>query len=216
MELKEDFFYTLSVFSEQKEKFVPLWNELYSLYTSSQRHYHNLNHISNMLKLLLTKEEELSKHLPTSEFHSTIHLLKIACWYHDAIYDPTQKNNEEESARLARRRLIVLGFSDDPIAFLEDLILSTKKHYPIRDEFVCKFFLDIDLSILGSKPEVYLEYSKAIRKEYSFVPEDVYRTERKKVLLHFLDRAYIYYTDFMIKELEDQARLNLTNEIKEL
>ena len=96
------------------------------------------------------------------------------------------------------------------------MILATQKHDAANLDDDGKLFLDLDLGILGAKPEVYKKYSQAIRKEYSFVPEDFYREKRREILRRFLHREFIYYTDEMRKLYEQPARVNIANEIKEL
>ena len=61
-----------------------------------------------------------------------------------------------------------------------------------------------------------MEAAEAIRKEYSFVPESLYRSERGKVLRSFLTREFIYYTRVMRESHEEAARINIENEIEEL
>jgi predicted metal-dependent HD superfamily phosphohydrolase len=43
------------------------------------------------------------------------------------------------------------------------------------------FFLDIDMAVLGSNPEHYSEYTDKVQKEYTFLPETMYRSLRLKV-----------------------------------
>ena len=68
---------------------------------------------------------------------------------------------------------------------------------------------DIDLAILGAEPWRFDQYDAAIRREYEWVPEDVYRRERARVLAGFLERPRIYHTPYFHDILEVQARVNL-------
>ena len=61
------------------------YRELTKLYNSKNRFYHNLNHIEALLKL--SKEY---KHLLKSP-----QTIDFTIWYHDAIYDGSKNNNEE-------------------------------------------------------------------------------------------------------------------------
>ena len=74
-------------------------------------------------------------------------------------------------------------------------------------------FLDADLSILGAKGETYLAYSEAIRREYSWVPDDAYRAGRLKVLTNSLGRERLFYTEPLAARFEARAGSNLSNEI---
>ena len=77
-------------------------------------------------------------------------------------------------------------------------------------------FLDMDLSILGAPDAVYREYSKAIKSEYAWVPEFMYRRERRRILAGFLARATVYLTEVMRNRFEMQARINLDQELQAL
>ena len=71
-----------------------------------------------------------------------------------------------------------------------------------------------ETTILGTSAEIYKEYSKAIRKEYSWVSESAYCKGRQKALQSFIEREKIYFTDDMKIRYEDQARNNIHSEIK--
>jgi predicted metal-dependent HD superfamily phosphohydrolase len=62
--------------------------------------------------------------------------------------------------------------------------------------------------------EIYKEYSEAIRQEYAWVSESMYRRGRKKVLKSFIKRERIYFTDEMKARYDEQARKNINSEIK--
>jgi len=79
-----------------------------------------------------------------------------------------------------------------------------------------KVFLDLDTSILGAPGEIYEEYSRAIRKEYSWVPDVLYREGRMRILNDFLGRERIYHTEEIKANYEAQARHNIAEEIKAL
>ena len=72
------------------------------------------------------------------------------------------------------------------------LIIATQHDILLKsnDE---KLIVDIDLAILGKSKKIFDQYNRAIRKEYFWVPEDIYLKERKKVLLSFYNRESIYY-----------------------
>jgi predicted metal-dependent HD superfamily phosphohydrolase len=175
-------------------------------YSSKGRAYHNLSHIRDLLKF-------------SDSFKSAIKDYDAVCfaiWFHDVIYDTKKSDNEEKSAELAVKILTELKVPDEIRDRARDMILATKKHYPEGTSEDTGLFLDLDLSILGSPEEVYNQYSKAIREEYSWVPGFMYRRNRKKVLNNFLTREKIYFTDDMASRFESQARLNIKNEIKTL
>lgn len=169
-------------------------------YLLEDRHYHELSHIEYML----------SKHpniLISNE-------LIAAIWLHDIVYDPQSSTNEMESAALARD---IFNKDKMDIGLLEDLILSTKNHEPLKTfrPYPARVLIDLDLAILGEAPKAYRTYAEAIRKEYSFVPDNLYREGRIKVLNSFLEKSQIYRSpDFT--QLEPRARYNIAEEIERL
>lgn len=49
-----------------------------------------------------------------------------------------------------------------------------------------KFFLDIDLAILGAPKDEYMEYAKNVRKEYCHIEESKFREARAKFMNKFV------------------------------
>jgi predicted metal-dependent HD superfamily phosphohydrolase len=175
-------------------------------YTEPNRIYHNLNHVKTMLNLLdslNTKPQE-----PNA--------IRFSIWFHDVIYNSQRNDNEEESAKLASQMMRQLQVNSKTIYFVRGLILATKEHSGKDLPDSAKLFLDIDLAILGASEEIYKEYSKAIREEYSWVSASVYREGRKKVLESFIERDIIYFTEEIQTRYEQQARNNINSEIKSL
>jgi predicted metal-dependent HD superfamily phosphohydrolase len=79
-----------------------------------------------------------------------------------------------------------------------------------------KILVDVDLSILGERPERFDEYEDQIREEYAWVPGVVFRARRRKILKAFLARASIFNTRKFVETYEAQARANLERSIKRL
>lgn len=181
---------------------------LLSLYQAPYRCYHNLTHIKS-LYTIWTQYQHLLVY-PKS--------LQFAIWYHDAIYQPTQSNNEENSAQLAKIHLSSLQLPPTLINQCCQYILATKTHtLPIDIDTVdAQFMLDIDLSILGAEPRKYKTYIQQIRKEYQMYPDRVYKEGRIKVLGQFLKKQFMYHTEFMREQYEEQARQNMNAELKRL
>ncbi|BAO75362.1 hypothetical protein [Winogradskyella sp. PG-2] len=179
--------------------------EIIEQYASKKRYYHNLSHLQNMFKQLDKFESEIID----------LDALKFAIWYHDIIYKSTKKDNEEESAILAKKRLKSSYFDEKRIKKVEKLIISTKKHQLIltkNDDNA--YLLDLDLSILGTDWNTYKNYIQNIRKEYKIYPKFMYNPGRKKVLNHFLERETLFFTDAFQIKYEKRARENLKKEIK--
>jgi predicted metal-dependent HD superfamily phosphohydrolase len=95
------------------------------------------------------------------------------------------------------------------------LILATSHNVEISDKDA-QLIVDVDLSILGREPETYWQYENNIRKEYAWVPENLFRKKRIEILRGFLDREYIYFHERYRERFEDQARANLEQAIARL
>ena len=183
-----------------------LFDSVVERYSASERAYHNLSHIQSLLAL---SESLLDKVQNRDAFY-------FAVWFHDVIYDTKSSDNEEKSAGFAAEALAGLGISEQTITTTREMILATKHHRADDLSWDMKAFLDLDTSILGAPEDVYKEYSGAIRREYSWVPDFLYRKGRMKVLNDFLGRERIYNTVEFSAKYEAQARHNIAEEIRTL
>ena len=202
--LQTDWQNCLRKYCSDKTKIDQIFQFLVEKYSENHRAYHNLGHINYLLR-------EANK-IEFEDFDSVY----FAIWFHDVIYEPKKSDNEIESAKLAVKLLRELGLNQQTISKIEQLILATQKHSVEDIDADGKIFLDLDLSILGATPDIYQQYSQAIREEYSHVLEILYRQGRKQVLESFLKREVIYFSENLRERFENQARVNLANEIKEL
>jgi predicted metal-dependent HD superfamily phosphohydrolase len=75
---------------------------------------------------------------------------------------------------------------------------------------------DIDLAILGAPESRFDEYEAQIRREYSWVPEPLFRNTRARLLSGWLDRPAIYVTEHFRERLEVPARRNLRRSLSRL
>ncbi|HEX4792831.1 MAG TPA: hypothetical protein VH370_03510 [Humisphaera sp.] len=179
--------------------------ELESLYSSPGRHYHNLDHIHKCLELLADVREQCDD--PDA--------MEIAIWFHDCIYDPTRRDNEEASADVAARLLGECGISPDQIERVRELILATKHAVQPADPD-SQLLVDIDLAILGSAPGTFDDYEGGIRLEYAHVPDDAFAKGRAQILEMFLARPRIFLTEYFGQRFESAARQNLARSISRL
>jgi predicted metal-dependent HD superfamily phosphohydrolase len=135
--------------------------------------------------------------------------VRLAAWFHDAVYDPRRADNEECSALLAARVLADLGVPDERVATVGRLVRSTAGHVgEATDEAM---LADADLAVLGAEPAVYQAYVVGVRAEYAHVDDATWRVGRANVLTGFLDREAIYITPAM-RPREPRARANLAAE----
>lgn len=187
----------------------PAFQWLMQCYHEPQRHYHNARHIEALLNLTADHDAALKNRA----------LIELAIWFHDCIYDVMNPfENEVRSAKAAEEWLARLGAGATLVQKVNALILATRNHnLPTDvDDSDGAFFLDADLSILGASAEVYAEYTRQIRTEFSWVPEAGYRAARREAMTGFLRRPRIYRTDLFFEEYETQARKNISEEIERL
>lgn len=96
-----------------------------------------------------------------------------------------------------------------------DLIRATKHDSTPRTRDA-QLLCDIDLSILGSAPDEYAAYSRAIRDEYAWVPFPKYAEARIRVLETFLARPSVFMLDELQQKFGEQAVSNMGEEIRSL
>ena len=183
----------------------PVYGLLSDLYSERHRAYHTLSHLTHCLD-----EFEEARHL--AERPSEV---EMALWFHDAIYDPRAKDNEQRSAELARR---IAKEAQLPEAFgkrVYNLVLATD-HHGVPDGADARLLVDIDLAILGRPRDEFDDYETNIRKEYHFVPWTEYRLARSAILRSFLDRPEIFLTEFFQHKYESRARANLERSLGNL
>jgi predicted metal-dependent HD superfamily phosphohydrolase len=142
-------------------------------------------------------------------------IVTFSIFFHDIIYDSSSHKNEEKSAEYARIFLTTYPSLQHFSANVFDQIIATKKHTRSSHEDT-NFFTDADLAILGQSPNDYQTYTAAIREEYRIYPDFMYKKGRKKVLQHFLNKPFIYHTDYFRAKYEERARENLLKELGEL
>ena len=182
-----------------------LWSEIRTAYQEPGRHYHNLTHLDNLVTELEPLKNEVNDW--------PILILSIA--YHDIVYNTLGKNNEAKSADLAYGRLTALGLPETSREKCRQQILATRGH-ELSDDADTNYFTDADLSILGCDSLSYERYAGQIRREYSFYPDLLYKPGRRKVLVKFLEMKSIFKTKHFRDKYEEQARTNLTAELKQL
>ena len=199
------------------------FQNILSYYNESHRAHHVLEHIVNMLDEFDAMEEDrywMSQYERAPEgISGNAHFqypMELAIWFHDAVYNPRAKDNEELSAVLLADSLKKLGIFDS-VAFehSKSVILDTKHTTkPRSDEG--SIVVSIDLAILGKSEEEFDRYETNIRKEYEWVPWMDYCKGRSAIIQSFLDRSSIYFTDFFRHTYEASARKNLARSIEKL
>ncbi|WP_414624836.1 hypothetical protein [Calothrix sp. CCY 0018] len=195
----------LQNFNINKTASEKTFTQIVAAYSTPNRYYHNLEHIHHVLEVIQTLESQ-TEDLETKT-------VQLAAWFHDVVYNSKANDNEQKSAEYADKVLLSLSIPSDIIKNVKNLILATKNHQALTNDFDAQILLDADLAILSSNPNEYSKYTHAIRQEYIWVPEAKYFAARKQILQNFLQRENIYFTELMQQTKEKIARNNLETEI---
>ncbi len=178
-------------------------------YGEPQRHYHSWGHIAWCLDQLgsLVDERVGIEHAAD---------VFAALLFHDAVYDPSRKDNEAASARLARDHAPE-AFPTADLDRVERLILLTARHGRLVLEELTleeRLFLDVDTSVLGGDEVAYRAYADGVRREYEPSAGRVrYTLGRKGFLLSLLAAPRIFLSDRYRGRLEARARENVKREL---
>jgi predicted metal-dependent HD superfamily phosphohydrolase len=182
----------------------PYADELLTRWSEPQRRYHTTHHLA----AVLDRVDTLASHAEAPD------LVRLAAWFHDAVYRPDRAENEERSARLAERALAEAGLGRDETAEVARLVLLTTSHDPEPADANGAVLCDADLAILAAPPDAYADYAAAVRQEYGFVPDDVFRAGRAAVLEQLLSLPHLFSTPYGEREWEAAARRNLSAELR--
>lgn len=182
-----------------------LWQEIEAAYQHENRYYHTMKHLQQVYAELLPLKKNISDW----------NVILFSLFYHDIIYEPTQQDNESKSAAIAKARLESIHLPGIKIENCMKMIMATKDHTASDDDDI-NFFTDADLTILGSTRPAYINYCKDVRKEFSELPDFIYKPGRKSVLQHFLEMPAIYKTQYFFDRYENTARENIRFELETL
>jgi predicted metal-dependent HD superfamily phosphohydrolase len=181
---------------------------LLSRWSEPHRHYHTCEHLDAVLSIVDAN----------ARFASDPTAVRLAAWFHDAVYDPTAGAgvNEEASAELATAELGALGLPPGQLAETARLIRLTAGHRTEPTDRNGCLLADADLAILAAEAPVYDAYAAAIRREYAHVPDRLYRVGRANVLTELLGLPQLYRAVPARMEWTASARENLTRELARL
>jgi predicted metal-dependent HD superfamily phosphohydrolase len=178
------------------------WAALVDAWSEPHRRYHDLAHLAAVLGIV----GELAASAADPD------AVRLAAWYHDAVYDPRRDDNEERSA--ARARAGLRGLVDEQrIGAVERLVLLTAGHDPQPGDTDGAVLCDADLAVLASPPEAYAAYASAVREEYGHLPDAVFAAGRAAVLEQLLALPALYRLPAVAERWTAPARANLTAEL---
>jgi predicted metal-dependent HD superfamily phosphohydrolase len=182
-----------------------LYDRLIACYSEPHRKYHTPLHL----------DECLAKFSGVRSQSSHPEEIELAIWFHDAIYDTKRKDNEERSAQWAGAAMLDARLNEERAERVRRLIMVTC-HDAIPAGADAQILVDVDLSILGAAKDRFDEYERQVREEYGWVPDALFRRERKKILKSFLKRPRIYSTQHFRETHERPARENLRRSLERL
>lgn len=175
------------------------WAALVAAWSEPHRRYHDLAHLAAVLGLV--------GELGTGDLTA----VRLAAWYHDAVYDPQRSDNEEVSAQRARAGLRGL-VDDDLLTEVERLVRLTAGHDAAPDDGNGAVLCDADLAVLAGPPDAYATYASAIRTEYGHLSDEEFTVGRIAVLEHLLSLPVLYRTP-AAQPWTATARANVTAEL---
>lgn len=179
-------------------------------YSETERAYHTLEHIAEMLG----HYREVAGGIGWSAPREAL----AALLYHDIIYVPGAGDNEAQSAALARVE-IPKQWPDlaIDIAAVERLILLTAAHGKSAGAGLSAdeaLFLDCDMAILAAPPARFDLYEAQIAQEFRKIPKLLFKTGRTRFLKRVLASRRIFLSDFFHARDEGAARANLTRTLE--
>ena len=177
-------------------------SDLLRRWSEPHRRYHDVEHLATVLSIVDEVEAPAE--------------VRLAAWYHDAVYDPRSGDNEERSARLAVDALTALAVAPNQVDEVARLVRLTASHEVGDGDVNGALLCDADLAVLARSTDGYDRYAAAIREEYAHVPEEAFRAGRAAVLRHLLDLPALYRVPRLRDRWEVPARANLRRELDAL
>ncbi|MCX5387894.1 hypothetical protein [Streptomyces sp. NBC_00083] len=185
---------------------APYGENLLARWAEPHRRYHTTAHLTAVLN-----------HIDVLQDHAAApDLVRLAAWFHDAVYLPDRSENEERSARLAERALPEAGLTEEATAEVARLVRLTVTHAPEDGDTNGAVLCDADLAILAAAPQAYAAYAASVREEYAFVPDEAFRAGRAAVLRQLLALPRLFRTPYGVREWQAPAQENLRAELTRL
>ena len=182
-----------------------LYRDVLLRYSEPHRHYHTGQHLAECF-------EKVQHIISLAEHPAEV---RVGLWFHDAIYDTRRHDNEQQSADWACSAAREMGANAASAQRIHDLIMFTR-HSAAPVGVDAHVLVDADLSILGALPERFQEYEAQVRREYAWVPDEMFRSTRAQILKELLGRSHLYSTAYFQERYEAQARRNLQHSLQYL
>jgi predicted metal-dependent HD superfamily phosphohydrolase len=180
-----------------------LGRDLLRRWSEPRRKYHTTDHLRAVLDAVDVLEDHA--HDPDA--------VRLAAWFHDAVYHGRPGDDETASARLAAETLPGAGVDAERVREVLRLVELTASHDADRGDANGAVLCDADLAILGAEPEEYAAYAAAVRAEYSHVSDRDFNRGRAEVLRRLLALDPLYRTPTGRAHWDATARRNLSAEL---
>jgi predicted metal-dependent HD superfamily phosphohydrolase len=174
---------------------------LHERWASPDRSYHGVEHLADCVR-------ELDGAGAGAEIADVV---ELALWYHDAVYEPRRRDNEERSAELLFADAAVLGIPRATAEAAAALVRATEIGGPMQStgDTATDLIRDVDLSILGRDVLRFMDYEYAVGEEYAHVPALCYQLGRGRFLASLLATPAIYRTAHFRRRYEERARFQI-------
>lgn len=176
------------------------WNE-------PHRVYHNQDHLLEILDLIEQSNKIHHKNMDPLEMEKDIkeyESLILCAFFHDAVYDPKSKTNEEDSHVLFKK--MCRKENDSPekkliVYEVERMILDTKDHTKEPHSEISAKFLKFDLNgLINGSLSRMIQDEKKLFREFGFVDYSIYKKSRKEL---FLDKFAPH-----VKKINSQSHID--------
>ncbi|WP_249345354.1 metal-dependent phosphohydrolase [Microbispora sp. H11081] len=180
--------------------------ELAARWAEPHRRYHTTAHLRAVLAAIE----------PLAALAEDADAVRLAAWFHDAVYDGRPGWDEERGAQLAQARLPACGLPAARVREVARLVRLTAGHTYDPGDANAAVLCDADLAILAAPPGAYEAYTRAVREEYRHVPDDAFVAGRAAVLRGLLGKPRLFGTPVGRELWERRARENLAAELARL
>jgi predicted metal-dependent HD superfamily phosphohydrolase len=175
-------------------------------WAEQHRAYHDLAHLDEVLARVGVLAPEAAD----------VDTVRLAAWFHDAVYDPTASDNEVRSADVATVALSGLDVGPARVADVARLVRLTATHDVAPGDADGAVLCDADLAVLAADELRYASYVEGVRREYAHVDDAAFATGRALVLARLLDRPALFRTEHGRDVWEARARVNAGAELSRL
>lgn len=180
------------------------FKDIAALLSEPHRFYHGWCHLLDCLAQLDPIREKLEH--PDA--------VELSLWFHDSIYDPRRRDNEQQSASWFRD--LATGKLPCPLVeTISDYIVLTQHRSEPADRDGA-FVVDIDLSSLGADWHRFERDSMNLRKESTHLSNQDYNRGKRQFFEGLLQRPRIYFTRTFSDLYDSCARSNIKRYLNSL